>query len=63
MCLDVDYAKKKKSIVKDSSVYEIIDESFDSNMEHADFKEMMELKSLCGGSLIEHKPIFDRKQQ
>jgi hypothetical protein len=60
MCLDVEQSQKSGSKLENSSVEDINRQKSENKMEHAK-KERNGLKTLCGGSLIEHKPIFDDK--
>ena len=54
MCLDVNYMFKNQNNMDKSSESRGNSEKIDSSY---DFP----IKRLCGGSLIEHRPVFDPK--
>jgi hypothetical protein len=60
MCLDVEQSQKSDSKLEDTSVFDVNNQKSENKMEHA-LQKQNGLKTLCGGSLIEHKPIFDDK--
>ena len=64
MCLDIEHSRKNKNNLKNSLVSEENREISEVNMEHAiETSTNLGMKSLCGGSLVEHKPIFDSNQE
>lgn len=66
MCLDIENSRKNKNHMKDSIGNAENRDIIEINMEHATSIEPgnnFGIKSLCGGSLVEHKPIFDFNQE
>lgn len=67
MCLDIEHSRKNKNKLKNSIVYEENRENLEINMEHAttanESSTNLGMRSLCGGSIVEHKPIFDFNQE
>lgn len=54
MCLDVDYIYNNRSTMK-------LSKEKAENGAKSDSEYDVPIKSLCGGSLIEFKPVFDPK--
>lgn len=54
MCLDVSYIYNNQNNMKESNGSERNTENSISNYDYP-------IKCLCGGSLIEHPPVFDPK--
>lgn len=60
MCLDIDSQRRSQNLLENTSVYQGNQEILEVNMEPENaVNSNLNLKSLCGGSLIEHKPVFD----
>lgn len=64
MCLDIEHSRKNKNNLKNSVVCQENQEILEVNMEHAiEPSANLRMRSLCGGSLVDHKPIFDLNQE
>lgn len=60
MCLDVDSKRRSQNLLENTGVYQDNQEFLDVNMEPENsIQPNLNLKSLCGGNLINHKPVFD----
>lgn len=60
MCLEIDKIHKNQKLLENTIAFEENQEIFDVNMEEENsYISGLNLKTLCGGSLINHKPVFD----
>lgn len=58
MCIDIDYHYNNQKILENRYISEnLITMETDSPVTEL----KLDIKNLCGGSLIDHKPIFDPK--
>jgi len=60
MCLDLDSYYNNQNLLVNQNISENIVEM---NSQEITTEHKLNIKTLCGGSLIEHKPIFDPKGQ
>jgi predicted ATPase len=64
MCLDVDYHFNNQNCIIGADFLENHNQNTINNlatMESTSTATEYRIKNLCGGSLIEHKPLFDPK--
>lgn len=60
MCLDIDYHYNNQNLfVNSNNTGNLVE--METETQTLEYK--LNVRSLCGGSLIDHKPIFDPKGQ